>query len=215
MREDTDRLIDRLSRDAAPVKHLRAPWLRAVAFLAFVLAVMAAFAAFAGHAGDTLTLFGSMPFAMELVGAAVAGVCAIAAAVVLSVPGRSAHWLYLPLPGIVLWLLGGGLECYRQATELGYSPTSLLASSDCFVFIMGAGLPTAAAAYVFLRRHLSIGVAQVLALAGLGAALLAAALLQFVHAHGTNPVDFATHVVAVGLIALAGMLAARFELERR
>ena len=207
MREDTDRLIERLSRDAAPVRPLAAPFVRALAFLGLVLALMGGFAALGGHVGDTMAKLASLPFTAELAGALLAGVSAVIAAVTLSIPGRSPNWLYLPLPGLALWLAGGGLECYRQVAELGYAPTSLLASRDCFIFILSAGLPTAAATYVFLRRTLSVDVVRVLALAGLGAALLAAALLQFVHAHGTNPVDFATHVVAVVLLMLAGIAA--------
>jgi hypothetical protein len=171
---------------------------------------MGGLAAFGGHVGDTFAKLASVPFTAELTGALLAGVGAVIAAVMLSIPGRSPNWLYLPAPGLALWLAGGGLECYRQVVELGYAPASVFASRDCFVFIMSAGLPTAAAAYVFLRRTLSVDVVRVLALAGLGAALLAATLLQFIHAHGTNPVDFATHVVAVVLLMLFGIAAGRF-----
>jgi hypothetical protein len=209
MREPTDKLIDRLAAEAHAVRPLRAPLLRAAAFLTTVAAIMAALALAAGHVNETLAHLAHMPFTAELAGALLAGAGAIVAAVMTSIPGRSPNWFYLPFPGIALWLVGGSLECYRQVTEFGYTPTSLLASQDCFTFIMSAGLPTAIAAYVFLRRTLSIGIAQVLALAGLGAALLAATLLQLVHAHGTNPVDFITHVVAVALLTLFAMLAAR------
>ena len=172
---------------------------------------MAAFAAFGGHVKETLAHLASMPFTLELAGALLAGVCAIVAAVTLSIPGRSQAWAYFPLPGIALWLAGGGLECYRQVSDLGYAPTSLFASRDCFLFIVSAGLPAAALAYIFLRRHLSIDAVRVTALATLGSALLAAALLQFVHAHGTNPVDFATHIVAVTLLMLFATTLAQFD----
>jgi TctA family transporter len=133
----------------------------------------------------------------------------------LSIPGRPQAWAYLPLPGLALWLIGGAFECYEQVADLGYAPTSMFASRDCFLFIVTAGLPAAAAAYIFLRRHLSIDAVRVTALATLGSALLAAALLQFVHAHGTNPVDFATHIVAVILLMLFAMTLARFDARRR
>jgi hypothetical protein len=132
----------------------------------------------------------------------------------LSIPGRSQAWAYLPAPGMILWLVGGGLECYRQVGELGYVPVSMFASSDCFIFIMTVGLPTAAATYIFLRRHLTVDTVRVTAMATLGAALLAATLLQFVHAHGTNPVDFLTHVVAVTLLMLTAAALARLEYRR-
>jgi hypothetical protein len=70
-------------------------------------------------------------------------------------------------------------------------------------------VPTAIASYLALRRSLSLDIVNVAALAGLGAALLAAALLQFIHAHGTNPVDFGTHIVAVVLLTALAMTAGR------
>jgi hypothetical protein len=214
MREDTNTLIDRLAQEAAPVKPLAPPLLRAGAFVAGLGVVMAAFAVFSGHVEETIAQLASLPFAAELAGAVIAGIGAIVAAVMLSIPGRSRAWVWLPVPGIALWLLGGGLECYRQVATLGYVPTSLFASSACFTFITTVGLPTAAAAYVLLRRSLSVDVARVTALAGLGAALLAAALLQFIHAHGTNPVDFGTHVVAVVMLMLFAMTAGRLAFGR-
>jgi hypothetical protein len=210
---DTDKLIEDLTREAKPVKPLAAPLLRAAALLGALLATMMAFAAFGGHVTDTLAHLTHMPFTFELAGAFLAGTGAIIAAVILSIPGRAPAWAYLPLPGLLLWLAGGGLECYRQVADLGYAPTSMFASRDCFIFIVSAGLPSAAAAYLFLRRHLTIDATRVTALAALGGALLAAALLQFIHAHGTNPVDFATHIVAVTLLIVLAMAAA--ELTRR
>ncbi len=211
---DTDELIETLAQDAKPVTPLAPPLMRAGLLLAGLLAAMGALVAFGGHVEETIAHLSRAPFALELIGALAAGVGAVVAAVMLSIPGRARAWLNLPVPGLVLWLAGGGLECYRQVEELGYVPTSMFASQDCFVFIMAAGLPSAAAAYVFLRRHLSIDAVRVMALAGLGAALLAAVLLQLVHAHGTNPVDFGTHVVAVTLLMLFAMAVGRFDFRR-
>ena len=211
---NTDKLIEDLATDARPVKPLASPLLRAGLLLAGLLAAMAVLVALGGHVTETIAHLASMPFALELVGAALAGVGAIIAAVTLSVPGRSPAWAYLPLPGLALWLAGGGFECYRQVSELGYAPTSLLASQDCFTFIFGTGLFAAAAAYIFLRRYLSVDAVRVTALTALGSALLAAALLQFLHAHGTNPVDFATHIVAVALLMLLATLVPRFDTRR-
>jgi hypothetical protein len=205
---DTDKLIEGLSRDTKPVKPLAPPLLRAALLLTGMIGAMAAFAAFRGHVDETIAQLANPRFALELAGALIAGVGAIIAAVVLSIPGRSPAWTYLPIPGLALWLIGGGLECYRQVGELGYVPASLFASRDCFIFIVSIGLPSAAAVYLFVRRHLSAGAVRATTLAALGAALLAAALLQFIHAHGTNPVDFATHVAAVLLLTMLAVMLA-------
>jgi hypothetical protein len=211
---DTNKLIEELSRDAKPVKPLASPLLRAAALLACIAAAMAAYTVLDGHFEETITHLASPNFALELGGALTAGVGAVVAAVMLSIPGRSQAWTYLPLPGLALWVIGGGLECYRQVDELGYVPVSMFASRDCFLFIVGIGLPTAAATYVFLRRHLTVDAIRVTALSTLGAALLAATLLQFIHTHGTNPVDFGTHVIAVLVLTLLVATIARFEFRR-
>ena len=208
MREDTDRMIERLSREARPVRPLASPFVRAGLLLAGALGAMAVFAALGGRPGETVSHFGDAWFAMELAGALIAGIGAVVAAVVLSVPGRAPGWMWLPVPALMLWIIGGGLGCAAEI-EHGYVATSLLESRACFVFILSAGLPAGVAIYLFLRRALSVETMRVLTLAGLGAALLAATLLQFVHVHGTDPVDFATHVVAVALVTLVGAVAAR------
>lgn len=208
MREDTDRMIERLAREVKPVRPLAPPLTRAVAIVAGIAGAMALFAMLGGHPGAALALFGDGWFVAELAGSAIAGVSAVIAAVMLSVPGRSPNWVWLPVPGLALWILGGGLGCYQEVVELGYEPRSLFASRACFFFIIGAGFPSALAIYACLRRTLSVEVVRVLALSGAGAALLAATLLQFVHAHGTDPVDFGTHVVAVALMMLMGLASA-------
>ena len=214
MSDDTNALIERLANEAKPVKPLAPPLLRAASFLAVVLAVMGGLAITGGEAAGTLAQLSETAFALDLLGALVAGVCAVVAAVMMSIPGRSEAWVYLPLPGVVLWLIGGGLECYQFVDAHGLGARSLLASRDCFVFIIGAGLPTAGAAYLLLRQTVSIHVVPVMALAGLGAAMLAAVLLQFVHVHGANPVDFATHVVAIAMLMLVTMAVGRYGLRR-
>jgi hypothetical protein len=210
---DTDALIERLAREAKPVKPLMGPLWRGGIFVAAVLAAMTALVVWGGHPEETLSHLLEMPFAIELAGAALAGIAAIVAAVVIAIPGRSAAWIYLPVPGVLLWLVGGGLECY-QALAAGFEVQSLLQSRDCFFFIAGAGLPVAGAAYFLLRRTVPMQLLPVTALAGLGAALLAAALLQFMHAHGTNPIDFASHVAAVAAVMLFMIVLGRAGLKR-
>jgi hypothetical protein len=214
MPEDTNALIEKLARDARPVKPLAPPLVRAAVFVAAVLAAMGAFALYAGRVSEAFTHLSEMPFAIELAGALIAGIGAIVAAVMMSVPGRSESWIYLPLPGILLWLIGGAIECYGDVEAVGLTARSLFASRDCFIFIVAAGLPTAGAAYLLLRRAVSIHLLPVMALAGLGAAMLAAVLLQFVHAHGANPVDFATHAVAIAVIMFVMMTAGRIGFKR-
>ena len=214
MRKDTNDLIEKLAREAAPVKALPPPLVRAGVFIAIAFAVMGVIAAFAGDADAVWSNLSDLAFAASLAGALIAGVAAIIAAVVLSVPGRPESWTLLPLPGALLWLAGSGAECFQSVAATGWGDGDPFASSACFRFIMVAGVPLAMGLYFLLRRSVATHLAGVTALAGLGAAMLAAALLQFVDAHGANPVDFATHVVAVALLIVVATTLGRRGLER-
>ncbi|MCE9522633.1 MAG: DUF1109 domain-containing protein [Alphaproteobacteria bacterium] len=197
MRKNTDELITQLTQDATPVTPLWPPYMRAGAFLAAVIAVMGGVAVFAGHVDETLASFIDMPAAAAFAGAIITGVCAIVAAVMLSVPGRSDGWMVLPLPGALLWLTSSGVQCYQSVAASGWGDGGPFASMACFQFIALAGLPVSAGVYLLLRRAVAINLAAVTAYAGLGAAMLAAALLQFIHPHGANPVDLASHIAAI------------------
>lgn len=209
MRESTDVLIEKLARGGTPVKALSSPFVRASVFVAAILAVMGAVAVFGGHIDEVMSNLTDMAFVAALAGALITGVGAIFAAVVTSVPGRPEAWALLPLPGALLWLLGSSVQCYQFVTVSGWGDGGPFASRVCFEFIVMAGAPVAAGIFFVLRRAVATNLAGVTALAGLGAAMLAAALLQFMHAHGTNPVDLATHIVAVSLLMVVMMTLGR------
>lgn len=213
MRKDTDALIEKLAREAAPVRALPPPLVRAGTFIAISFAVMGVVAAFAGDVDAVWSNLADLAFAASLAGALIAGVAAIVAAVVLSVPGRPASWALLPLPGALLWLAGSGVECLQSVAASGWGDGDPFASAACFRFIATAGVPLALGLYFLLRRSVATHLTGVTALAGLGAAMLAAALLQFMHAHGANPVDLATHIVAVSLLMVLMMTLGRRALE--
>jgi len=207
MPENTDNLIERLTRDAAPVKALRAPMVRAGAFLGVVVAVMSVLVAFAGDRAGLLSHLSDLPYAVTLAGAFVAGVSALVSAVMLSIPGRSEAWIYLPVPGALLWLAAGLVECARNAAK-GATEADAFAG-DCFIFILGAGAPVIAATYFLFRGTVPVHASSVAALAGLGAAWLAAFLLQLMHAHGASPIDFGSHILAVATLMLFAMTIGR------
>lgn len=214
MRDDTDALIEKLARDSAPVKPLAPPLARAGVFIALAIAVSTVVATVGGDVDSVWSNLSHLAFAGSLAGALSAGISAIVAAVVLSVPGRSDAWALLPLPGALLWLASGGVECYQSVAAVGWGDGDPFASRVCFEFIVTAGAPVAAGLFFVLRRSVATNIAGVTALAGLGAAMLAAALLQFMHAHGANPIDLATHIAAVALLMVAMMTLGRRGLER-
>jgi hypothetical protein len=213
MREDTNTLIERLAHEAKPVKPLRPAALRAGLLIIVIAAAMGALAFYEGNYDAAFASLSSIPYAMELVGAFSTAVLAVVAAIMLSVPGRSESWIYAPLPGIVLWLSGGGIGCARFIDEHGFAQ-SLFASQFCYEFIVVAGVPAMIAVYLFLRRAVSIHALGVTALGGLGAAMFAAVLLQFMHAHGTSPADFGAHAAAVVTLIVFAVVTGLFVFRR-
>jgi hypothetical protein len=70
-------------------------------------------------------------------------------------------------------------------------------SASCLLFILGFGLPLSVFLIAALRRARSLTPLRVAITGGLGAAALAAFLLQFFH-----PFDLAVHAFAVSAIVL-------------
>lgn len=202
MRESTNALIKRLAHDALPVSPLLPPVLRAVALLLPVLGLMTAIAFLGGNPTSVSAHLADPVFTFAVAGSLLTGISAFVATFMLSVPGRSESWGWLPVVPAAIWLSASTVQCYRHIKESGIHDYSPFASADCFVFIVMTGTPIAVATHFLLRRVLSTSLIGVTALAGLASATLATALLTFFHPPGTNPVDFLTHVVAVSALVL-------------
>ena len=214
MREPTtDRLIEALALQARAVKPLLPPALRAAAWLALVAACFAFIIVLGGAGAEMASRLPDQIYLLELVATVVTGAAAIVAAAPLSIPGRSPRWLLLPLPSALVWFGCASWRCYRHVEAYGLD-LSPFQSVHCFMFITGASVPLAIAAFFFLRRALPMNSGRVTALAGLGVAALAAVLLQFFHPAETTPVDFATHLAAIALIVVVMTTLGRRALER-
>lgn len=209
MPPSTDQLIERLAADAAPVRRLRPPWLRATLWL---LAVAAA-------AAILLPFFANFPlferkcadpkFVLELIGTVLTGIAAVVAAFYLSLPDRSGLWALLPLPPLALWLASSGYNCYREWITVGANGWSLGESSDCFGTILGFSIPLGIALFLVLRRARPIAPVPAAALGGLGIAGISAFLLQFNHPVDASFLDLGMHAAAVAIVVIASALAGR------
>ncbi|MBL8706997.1 MAG: DUF1109 family protein, partial [Rhodospirillales bacterium] len=79
----------------------------------------------------------------------------------------------------------------------------------CFGFILGAGLPLGAGLTWMLRRARPLSPGPVAAMGGLGAAALAAVLLQFFHPFDITVMDLGMHALAVAIVIAAASLSSR------
>jgi hypothetical protein len=205
--EATDRLIGRLVAEAAPVRRLRPPLLRAALWLLAVAAVGALAVAlfsdldvFARRAQDPKLV-------LELIGTILTGIAAVIAAFYLSLPDRSGAWALLPLPPLALWIASSGYSCYRHWIAVGPDGWALGESAHCFRFILGASVPLGIALFLLLRRARPLAPVRVTAVGGLGVAGLAAFLLQFFHPFDVTLIDLGSHLAAVSLVVAVSSFA--------
>jgi hypothetical protein len=199
----TEELIDQLAESVVPVRRLRPPLLRASLWLLGVLCVAAAAILAAGAVqrfGERTLVPG---FDTEWAATVLTGMCAVLAAFELSLPDRSRHWMWLPLPTLLVWVGASGFGCYRSWLIVGADQSLQLGeSARCFLFILAVSVPLAIALTVPLRRSRPLEPMPVLWCAGLGVAALSAAILQFFHPFNITVMDLAAHVAAIALVVL-------------
>jgi Negative regulator of sigma F len=193
--QPTELLIGSLTRELQPVRPLRPPVVRALWWLAMIAALVAV----------PLLGFSDLPafalrsanprVALELVATLATGITAVVAAFYLSIPDRSANWVYAPVPPLLLWLGCSGLGCLQNGLgqlEIG-----------CLIFVLASSLPLALLLFAFLRRARPIAPLSVALTGGLGVAGIAAFLLQFFHPFDVTVIDLGVHIIAVAVVVSA------------
>jgi hypothetical protein len=199
----TEDLINQLAESATPVRRLRPPLVRASLWLLGVLCVAAAVILAAGALQRFAERSLTPGFDTEWAATVLTGMCAVLAAFNLSLPDRSRHWLWLPVPSLLVWLGASGFGCYRSWLVVGADQSLQLGeSARCFLFILAVSVPLAIALSVPLRRSRPLDPMPVLWCAGLGVAALSAAILQFFHPFNITVMDLASHLAAIALVVL-------------
>jgi hypothetical protein len=215
MAPSTEQLIVQLSADLQPVKRLRPPLPRALAWLAVILGLgTAAILAFSSP-----TVFSQRTVddreLLELAGTLSTGILGIVAAFYLSLPDRSPLWVVLPWPSFGVWLASSGYGCYQQwasgegAIGGGAHGWEVGESIHCLGFILAVSLPMAFFLYRVLGQARPLSPIPVAFTGSLGVAGLAAFLLQFFHPFDVTVIDLALHLLAVILVIASGSMLAR------
>ena len=207
----TETLIDALAGDLRPVEPLAPPLRRAVTVLLLVGVAGAALVLMAGDLSGMMARYSGREalMALEMTAMLATAVTAVAGAFALSVPGRSRRWLLAPLVPLLLWLGASGIGCLGDLDRFGPGRWQAGHGGDCLLFILGAGLPIGALLLWRLSRSRPIEPLPVALLGGLGAAALAALLLQFFHPFGLTLIDLAVHFAAVALVVGLAALSRR------
>jgi hypothetical protein len=198
-----DRLIGRLARDLRPVPVLPSPLKRAALWLGAVLWFAAFLAIFADFGMLRERLMSVPDMALSEAGAVLTAISAAIATFQTSVPGRSPHWAWLPLPAAALWLGSSTLGCLRIGPIAGTMPEPAMHPAVCLWFLLLVAMPMALLLVFMLVRACPLRPTLTASLGGLASAAAAAALLALIHPFDANGEDLAVHFVAVVVVVVA------------
>jgi len=205
----TDDLISRLAADLRPVRPLRPPLLRALAWLGPAIMAVAGCVAFFGLRDDFAERMTRPHEVLQLLLAGLTGVLAAVAAFQLALPDRSRRWLLLPLPAAAGWLATLGWGCLADLARIGPQALSLGVSWGCFRFIVLMGVPLALSLVWMLRHAGPIRPVPVAALGGLAGAALCAAGLSLFHHLDAAAMVLAWHGGTTAVVVIAFALLGR------
>jgi hypothetical protein len=177
----TPDLIEMLSADAAPVRPLRPPLLRAGLWLLTAGLVLVVLASLYGTRPDLAERLRQAIFTAQLAGSLLTGVLAAVAAFHLSLPDRSRLWLLLPAPTLVLWVSTIGYGCLTDWVAIGPDGVRLGPTLDCFATLVIASVPLSLVLLVMLRHTARLHPNTVAMMGGLASAGIAATALSLFH----------------------------------
>jgi hypothetical protein len=203
----TPDLINLLAAEAAPVRRLRSPLLRALGWMAIAALVLAAVGIVRGVRPDFPEKVGDSFFLVGIAAALLTGILAAVAAFLVSLPGRSRLWLLLPAPALAVWIATIGYGCVTAWVEIGPGGISLGETAECFATLALISVPSAAAMLWMLRHAAALRPVAATLLASLAVAAVTASGLLVIH-----PLDATIMILAwnFGLAALFVGLAGLF-----
>ena len=207
---DTNQLIEQLAARAKPVRPLASPWRRALVWFALAATVVAVICLVSGLRADLATAMSVPATAIEWLASTLTGLLAGYAAFLVSVPGRSPRWIWLPLPALVLWLVSIGLGCLGEWWQVG---SQAFAFDDhgaqCFGMITLVSLPLTLVLLLMVRHAGAVRPAETALLATLSAAALSSAAVSLVHDGESALMVLAWHASAVALLTGLGWVLSR------
>jgi len=196
-------LIQSLGDQLTPVRRLPPPWLRTLGWLTGVAVIAVVLLMHFGATHMIHRWIVEPDIAVAGIGAIITAVCAAWAAFALGVPGRSWRWVWLPLPGFLLWVGASGLGCMRDWLGPDAHIAKFNEASDCLIFIISFSVPLSALMIWLLRRACPLRPVLAAIMVGLASAAASAALLEICHAFAVAATDLLTHAMAVAFVVLA------------
>lgn len=200
----TPDLIELLARQASPVRRLRPPVQRAGVWVLVAAAILLLFTALHGVRPDLLERLRQPDFALGIAGALLSGVLAAVAAFQLSLPDRSALWLWLPAPAVALWAATIGYGCLANWVVLPPDAVSFASSMRCLATLVLTSLPLSLVLLVMLRHAAPIRPTEVAICGSLAVSGVAAAALSVFHEIDATAMVLLWNAGTAALIVLTG-----------
>jgi hypothetical protein len=201
-----DQLIRGLAADLRPVRRLRPPLFRALAWFAVLLALAIGLAAFANLDAAWQRISAAPDLWLAVIGSTLTAILAAIAAFELSLPDAPRAWAALPLPAAVLWVAASGFGCLRVWVAPQSHVAVMSEARDCLMFIVFLSVPLSALLFVMLRRACPLYPGLTAAIGGLAVAAAAATLLNFFHPYDAAATDLVVHALAVALVVAANRM---------
>ena len=205
----TPDLIDSLAADAAPVKPLRPPVVRAAFWLGLGLVILVALGLATGWRSDLSERVLQSGFDAGLAGAVLTGITAAIAAFFLSQPDRSRGWALLPLPALILWISTLGYQCLTDWVSLGPDGLRFGESADCFIVAAVTSLPLLVALLAMMRHAAPLRPTGAIVMGSLAVAAITATAHSLLHIHeqdATLIILFWNLGLALVIIAVGSLL---------
>lgn len=216
---ETPRLIEALAADAAPVKRLRHPVIRAACWLLFAALVATLLAISHGLRPDLLQRLTQPTFTIDLAAALLTGILAAIASFLISMPDRSPWWGQMPVPALLLWLSTVGYGCLANWIGMGPDSVSLSELARCVATLLLTSIPLSIALLVMLRHAAPLNPRPVALIGSLSVAAITASVLSLFHELDAAVMilmwNFGTAALFVGANGLLGRRAFLWVLPRR
>ena len=198
-----DALIAELTADLRPVARLAPAWQRTAMWLAAILWIGLLLSMFTHWADLRTRLMATPDMGASQLGAMLTAICAGIAALQTAIPGRSAHWAWLPLPPLALWIGASTAGCLRLAPAAPIVPEPSMHPMVCLQFLILVSLPLTLLLTWQLLRAYPLRPGLTASLGGLASAGAAASLLTLIHPFDATTDDLLVHGIAV-LLVIAG-----------
>ena len=202
----TPDLIDALVENAAPVRRLRPPLLRAGLWLAFAATVLGLIAIAHGVRTDFSDCVRQPLFVLSMIGALATGILAAVASFRISLPDSSRLWIILPLPALAFWVSIIGYGCLADWVSMDPEGIRLGETVRCFATLFMTSVPLSIAMLVMLRYAALLRPLEVSLLGGLAVAAVTAFALSLFHDLDATVMILIWNLGAAALVATLGSL---------